>query len=76
MGDQLGKENEMAGRNYTITCVSGTVVLVRAKSRAAAEKQWDEAVDRGDAEERIGGTTERASRREVKMCVEMGHDYR
>lgn len=63
-------------RNYTITCESGTVILVRAKSAAEAEAEWDEAVERGDAEPRINGTTEPASRADVSRCVEMGHDYR
>lgn len=63
-------------RNYTITCVSGTVVLVRAASADAAERTWDAAVRRGDAEPRINGTTERATRVEARRCVDMGHDYR
>lgn len=62
--------------NYTITCVSGTVALVAARSAENAERDWDAAVAKGDAEERIGGTTERASRADTRACVASGHDYR
>lgn len=71
------RAREDAGtRCYTMTCDSGTVVLVRATSADAAERAWDEDVDRGDAEPRLSGTTERASRADIRRCVEMGHDYR
>jgi hypothetical protein len=63
-------------RNYTITCDSGTVALVRASSETAAEKAWDREVAAGHAEERIAGTTSRASRSDVRQCVALGHDYR
>lgn len=62
-------------RCYTITCDSGTVALVRAATQAAAEKQWDAAAKKGDAEERIGDASP-ASRAEIRSCVEAGHDYR
>lgn len=63
-------------RDYTITCESGTVALVRAASVEAAEAAWDEQAEAGDAEPRIAGTTELASRDEIERCVAMGHDYR
>ena len=63
-------------KNYTFTCDSGTVVLVRAKSAEEAEREWDASAERGDAEPRISGTTERATAEEVRRCVDMGHDYR
>lgn len=63
-------------RTYTITCKSGALVLVSARSAEEAECQWDEAVEAGDAEPRIAGTTERASRANIRACVASGHDYR
>jgi len=62
--------------NYTITCASGAVVLVSADSAEAAEDAWDLDAAAGHAEERICGTTERASRAAVCQCVDSGHDYR
>ncbi|NJN64276.1 MAG: hypothetical protein HC882_04945 [Acidobacteria bacterium] len=62
--------------DYTMTCESGTVVLVSAASADEAEAMWDELVEAGDAEPRIAGTTEAASDDEIEMCVAMGHDYR
>lgn len=61
---------------YTLTCRSGAVALVSAPSADEAEQQWDEAVDAGDAEPRVPGTTHRASRADVRRCVDAGHDYR
>jgi hypothetical protein len=63
-------------RNYTITCESGTVVLVRARTAEQAEEEWDAAVRAGIAEERINGTTSPATRADVRACVASGHDYR
>jgi len=62
-------------RNYTITCESGTVVLVRHSSAAVAEREWDLLAAAGDAEPRVG-PAEPASRSDVRRCGEMGHDYR
>lgn len=63
-------------RCYTITCESGAVVLVRAKSAAAANAAWDRYVARGEAEPRIRETTWPATPAEIKSCVASGHDYR
>lgn len=66
----------MTQRNYTMTCESGTIVLVRGESEAAVEAAWDSEVEAGDAEPRINGTTEPATSSDVRACVASGHDYR
>lgn len=68
--------NRNRNRNYTMTCASGTVVLVRGKSAAEVEAEWDAVVAAGSAEPRIDGTTEPASASDVRACIARGHDYR
>lgn len=63
-------------RPYTLTLRSGVIVLVSARSAQAAEASWDADVASGTAEPRMMGTTERASRADVRACVEAGQDYR
>ena len=61
--------------DYIMTCASGAVVLVSARSQTEAEDDWDEAAASGEAEPRISSAREPYPS-EVDACVLAGHDYR
>ena len=73
-------------RTYTITCESGTVALVRARSADDAEREWDDAVRRRAADRWHDGASDagghchvRPRRARLSMTDErlaLARDYR